>query len=280
MNLTLSNQKVCFVGAGAMAEAILRGMLGKEVALPKQLFVTNRGNVERLGELAAKYGVVVPDETRSAEALIRGADIVVLAMKPAQVEAACERLAPWVSPRQLIVSVIAGVTISALSRRLGEGLPIARTMPNTSSTIGRGATGLSFNGAASEEQRAAALSIFRAVGIVEVVDEEMLDVVTSVSGSGPAYIYYLMEAMIRSGVEGGLEESQAVRLTAETVIGAATMVKSTRQLPAELRRRVTSPHGTTHAAIEQLRERKFQESVAEAMRRCVERARELGETLG
>lgn len=279
MKMPLSDKKICFVGAGAMAEAIFRGMIGKEVASPTQIHVTNRSNQARLQELQSKYGVQIAPDRQGADKAIAEADVVVLAMKPVQVDEAAERLAPLVNSKQLIVSVIVGMSMESIERRLGKALPVARTMPNTSSTIGRGATGISFNSAASEMQRSAALTMFRAVGIVEEVDESMLDVVTSVSGSGPAYVYYMMEAMIRSGVDAGLDEDQAMRLTAETVIGAASMVKSTKQLPEELRRKVTSPNGSTHAAIETLRVHKFQEAVSDAMDSCVERARELGDTL-
>lgn len=279
MKMPLSDKKICFVGAGAMAEAIFRGMIGKEVALPAQIQVTNRSNQARLMELHGKYGVQVAADREASDRFIAEADIVVLAMKPVQVDEAAERLALLVKPTQLVVSVIVGMSMESIERRLGQALAVARTMPNTSSTIGRGATGISFNAAATESQRAAALTMFRAIGIVEEVEESMLDVVTSVSGSGPAYVYYMMEAMIRSGVDAGLDQDQAMRLTAETVIGAASMMKSTKQLPEDLRRKVTSPNGSTHAAIEKLREHNFQEAVEDAMDSCVERARELGEAL-
>jgi pyrroline-5-carboxylate reductase len=279
MKLAMGDKKVCFVGAGAMAEAIFRGMIGKEVARPEQIQVTNRRDMARLQDLHVKYGVQVPADADAADRFISEADIVVLAMKPVQVDDAAVRLAGLLRPEQLVVSVIVGMTTEAIERRLGMELPVARTMPNTSSTIGRGATGITFNERVTEEQRALTETMFRAVGIVEEVDEPMLDVVTSVSGSGPAYVYYMMEAMIRSGVEAGLDEDQARRLTAETVLGAATMVKVTNQLPQDLRRKVTSPNGSTHAAIERLREHNFQRTVADAMDCCVERARELGDML-
>ncbi len=279
MKLPMGDTKICFVGAGAMAEAIFRGMIGKEVARPEQIAVTNRQNTARLQEVHAKYGVTVPEDAEAADRLITEADLVVLAMKPVGVDDAAERLAALLRPEQLVVSVIVGMTTESIERRLGRELPVARTMPNTSSSIGRGATGIAFNERVSDAQRALTETMFRAVGIVEEVDEPMLDVVTSVSGSGPAYVYYMMEAMIRAGVEAGLDEQQATRLTAETVLGAATMVKTTNQLPQDLRRKVTSPNGSTHAAIERLRERNFQQTVAEAMDCCVERARELGDML-
>ena len=279
MKLALGDNKICFVGAGAMAEAIFRGMIGKEVARPEQIYVTNRQDAARLRDLHAKYGMQIPADAETADRFISEADVVVLAMKPVQVDDAALRLSKLLRPEQLVVSVIVGMTTEAIERRLGMELAVARTMPNTSSTIGRGATGITFNERVTEAQRTLTETMFRAVGIVEEVDEPLLDVVTSVSGSGPAYVYYMMEAMIRAGVDAGLDEEQATRLTAETVLGAATMVKATNQLPQELRRKVTSPNGSTHAAIERLRECNFQQTVADAMDCCVQRARELGDQL-
>jgi pyrroline-5-carboxylate reductase len=162
---------------------------------------------------------------------------------------------------------------------IGEGRAIARTMPNTSSTIGLGATGISFSPAVTEAQRELALAMFRAVGTVAVVNEPLLEAVNGVSGSGPAYVYYLMEAMIAAGVDLGLTEEASRELTVQTVRGAAEMVRLTGEQPAELRRKVASPGGTTQAAIETLERYSFQEGMNAAIRRCAERAREMGEAI-
>jgi pyrroline-5-carboxylate reductase len=149
-------------------------------------------------------------------------------------------------------------------------------MPNTSSNIGLGATGISFSSDVSESQRKAALDIFSSVGIVCAVEESRLDIITGVSGSGPAYVYYLIESMVKAGMEGGLTADQARDLTIQTVLGAAQMVKMTKEEPEILRKKVTSPGGTTEAAIAKLDEYAYSEAVQKAVLRAAERAGELG----
>jgi pyrroline-5-carboxylate reductase len=156
---------------------------------------------------------------------------------------------------------------------------IVRTMPNTSSTIGLGATGISFSSTVSNGQRLLAETMFQSIGLTAVVEEPLLDAVTGVSGSGPAYVYYLMEAMIEAGLSLGLSEEAARELTVQTVLGAAHMVKATNENPAELRRKVTSPNGTTQAAIETLDAHSFSQAVVRAIGRAAERAGEMGDEI-
>ncbi|WP_276351529.1 pyrroline-5-carboxylate reductase [Cohnella caldifontis] len=275
----LGNARICFYGAGSMAEAIFRGLIEAKLADPTQITVTNRQNALRLAELQQRYGVIPAVTEAAKQDALAGADVIVLGMKPKDSAAALRALAPLLRPEQLIVSAIAGLTIGTIGMILGEGRAIARTMPNTSSTIGLGATGISFSPAATATQRELALAMFRAVGIASVVEEPLLEAVNGVSGSGPAYVYYLMEAMISAGMELGLGEEAARDLTVQTVRGAAEMVRLTGENPAELRRKVTSPGGTTQAAIETLEGYRFQEGMNAAIRRCAERAREMGETI-
>ncbi len=275
----LDNVKICFYGAGSMAEAILRGMVDARLADPARITVMNRQNAERLEALRLRYGVrAAVDESTRLDAL-RGADIIVLGMKPKDAAAALRLLAPILSPHQLILSVIAGLSISTIDTLLGGNRPIARTMPNTSSTIGLGATGISYSPAATPAQRSQVEAIFAAVGISAVVDEPLIEAVNGVSGSGPAYVYYLMEAMIAAGQQLGLSSEAARELTVQTVRGAAEMVRQTGEDPAELRRKVTSPGGTTQAAIETMDSFRFQEGMQAAIVRCAERAREMGEAI-
>lgn len=270
---------IAFIGAGSMAEALLRGIIAKGVAAPDHIFAVNNSSDERLRFLRETYGIRASREPSVRDAAIGGADIVVLGMKPKDAKAAIADIRPLLHEGQLIVSVIAGLNISTLSRFLGRPFPIARTMPNTSSTIGLGATGISFTESVSPDQRQAALALFEAVGIVSIVEEHLLDLVTGVSGSGPAYLYYVMEAMIAAGVEGGLNEEAARQLTVQTVLGAVQMVAQTGEAPGELRRKVTSPNGTTQAALELLERNRVGESVSQAVQRAAERAKELGQAL-
>jgi pyrroline-5-carboxylate reductase len=275
----LAGVSLCFYGAGSMAEAILRGLVEAKLANPKSITVMNRQNADRLLALEAQYGVVpATTDALKAEALA-SADVIILGMKPKDSAAAIRVLRPTLRPEQLIVSVIAGLSISTMHQLLGTPQAIVRTMPNTSSTIGLGAAGISFSDTVSAAQKDLAISMFGAVGMASIVEEPLIEAVNGVSGSGPAYVYYLMEAMIDAGIQLGLTPEVAKELTVQTVRGAAEMVRSTGENPSELRRKVTSPNGTTHAAIETLDRFKFQEGMIQAIARCAERAREMGEAI-
>jgi len=267
---------VFFIGAGSMAEALLRGITGSGLLPPDRITVTNRSNAERLRELAGRYGVrTAMSEGDKLEALVRS-DVVVLGMKPRDAAAALADLKPHLEARHLVVSVIAGLSIGTIQKLLGRKQPVARAMPNTSSQIGLGATGIAFSAETGAAGRERALAMFRAIGIAEEVEERLLDAVTAVSGSGPAYIYYLMEAMLDAAARLGLSSGTARELIVQTVRGAAEMVRLTGEEPAELRRRVTSPGGTTQAAMETLERLGFREAMVQAMERAAQRAGELG----
>jgi pyrroline-5-carboxylate reductase len=276
----LESQKIAFAGAGSMAEAFIRGLTAKGIARPEHLFASNKSSVTRLIELREQYGIRAENEPEAAAEAIRAADIVVIAMKPKDVAQALSDLRPFLRPEQLLISVVAGLSIAKIEKLIGNDMPVVRTMPNTSTSIGLGAAGISFSPRVNDDQRAMALQMFEAAGIAIVVQEELIGIVNGVSGSGPAYIYYMMEAMIEAGVRGGLTAEQARLLTVQTVLGAASMVQSTGEDPAELRRKVTSPNGTTQAAIETLERFHFTEAVLTAIDRCVERAEELGAMIG
>ncbi|MNI48582.1 Pyrroline-5-carboxylate reductase [compost metagenome] len=175
-----------------------------------------------------------------------------------------------------MISVIAGMTIRTMQGLLGKSQPVVRTMPNTSSSIGLGATGIAYSKEVDEQSRRTALNIFEAVGLTSVIDEERMEILTGISGSGPAYIYYMMEAMIAAGIRGGLPAEQSRELTVQTVLGAARMVQQTGEEPAALRKKVTSPNGSTQAALEVLEKGDFFETVISAVNRCAERSREMG----
>lgn len=275
----LANANITFYGAGSMAEAILRGLVEAKLTEPSRLTVLNRQNAERLRELSQAYGVIPAIEDNHKLDALRTADIIVLGMKPKDAASAIGSLRPLLRPEQLIVSVIAGLSISTIHQLLDRPQPVVRTMPNTSSTIGLGATGISFSESVTDAQRELSLAIFNAIGMSVVVDEPLIEAVNGVSGSGPAYIYFMMEAMIDAGVQLGLSREAATALTAQTVRGAGEMVKLTGQDPAELRRKVTSPNGTTFAALEVMRQFGFEEGMNKAILRCAERAREMGEAI-
>lgn len=272
----LGSMQLCFYGAGSMAEAIVRGLIGQGLTAANNIGMLNRQNAERLSELNERYGVVTAGDDVAKLEMVRNADVVFLAPKPKDAAGVLEQLRDVLSPNQLIVSVIAGLSIRTIEQLLGRPMAIVRTMPNTSSTIGLGATGISYSESVTAEQRAIAEAMFQAVGLTAVVDEPLLDVVTGVSGSGPAYIYYMMESMIAAGVKLGLTTDAARELTVQTVLGAAEMVRTTGEQPADLRRKVTSPNGTTQAAIETLDAHQFSTAIDRAVARAAERAGELG----
>jgi len=267
---------IFFLGAGSMAEALIRGITESGLLPPERVTAANRRSAGRLRELSARYGIRPAfSEEEKIEALAR-ADVVVLGMKPKDAAEAIVALRPHLAPRHLIVSVIAGLSIGVIQNLLGRKQPVVRTMPNTSSQVGLGATGIAFSPEVGAEDRERALALFRAVGLAAVVEEDLLDAVTAVSGSGPAYIYYMMEAMMEAAARLGLSPEAARELTVQTVRGAAEMVRLTGEEPAELRRRVTSPGGTTQEAIETLERLGFREAVIQAMERAARRAGELG----
>lgn len=271
------SKNITFVGAGSMAEAIIRGLISEAGMQPEQLVAVNRSNEARLQELKKQYDIRYAAGAAERNDAIASADIVVLAFKPSDAAQGLLDLKPMLRKEQLLVSVIAGLSIDMMEAILGgTGWAIVRTMPNTSSTIGLGATGLSFSRGVSDAQRQLGEEMFRSVGIVSIVEESLMETIVGLSGCGPAYIYYMMEAMIEGGISGGLTYEEAKRLTVQTVMGAARMVELSGEEPAELRRKVTSPNGATHAAIETMDHCGFTDTVSKAIRRATERSAEMG----
>ncbi|BBH19665.1 pyrroline-5-carboxylate reductase [Paenibacillus baekrokdamisoli] len=272
----ISSLRLCFYGAGSMAEAFVRGILDRGLTEPGQISVMNRQNVTRLDELTTRYGIRAAADDQSKLSTLHEADIIFLAMKPKDAATALKQLRGLIKPHQLLISLVAGLSIDTITALLNQQNAIIRTMPNTSSTIGLGATGISFSSSVTEAQRLLAEQLLQSIGLTAIVEEPLLDVVTGVSGSGPAYVYYLMEAMIEAGRGLGLSEDTARDLTIQTVLGAAHMVKATNENPADLRRKVTSPGGTTQAAIETLDSHHFSKAIITAIGRAAERAGEMG----
>ncbi len=262
--------KVGFIGAGNMAEALVGGM--RAAGWPAdRIAVTNRSNRSRLVSLATRYGILAfPDKC----GLCQHADVLVLAVKPKDVDEALAQLQPYVRPSHRLVSVVAGLTLARLERTF-PGLAVVRAMPNTPSAIREGVTAYALGRHATERDAQLARMLFGSVGAVVEVPEERMDLVTGLSGSGPAYVFFLVESLIEAGVRVGLPASVARDLVVQTVFGAARMLRETGEDPAELRRRVTSPGGTTMAGVGALEEHGVRGAVVEAVRRATLRAREL-----
>jgi len=273
----MENQKICFVGAGAMAEAILCGLLNKRIVKPGQIAVTNRDDRFRLDELVYNFGVVADSEQRYQS--IQEASILILAMKPKDVRSALQDIRTYTNENQLIISVVAGISTDLITEELGHSAPVIRTMPNTSAIVGLSATGLCAGKYAKEEHMLLAQAIFEAIGIVVVSSEDQLDAITGISGSGPAYVYFLVESMMKGAEDVGFPKEEAKSLILQTLLGAAQMLMETGEDPAYLREKVTSPNGTTQAGLDTLRKYQFEEAIRACIQQATLRSKELGAIL-
>lgn len=272
----LHNQRICFYGAGSISEAIVKGLLLEQLIAPEQITLINRSNLQRLHMLQEQYQISIARNADEKEHALRHASIIIVAVKPSDAISALHTLSAYVAPEQLLLTVVAGLSISQIQHILQIPLPIVRAMPNTSSAIQLGATGICFSTHVTPQHQQLALCILNAIGLTTLVDESQMNWVTGISGSGPAYVYYLMESMISAGMQGGLSKEQAAELTIQTVLGAINMVQLTNIELADLRQQVTSPGGTTQAAIELLEANHFSELIIQAANRAAERANELG----
>jgi len=269
--------RVTFIGAGNMAGAIIGGMI--ESGFSPDAITATAPDEAILAPLRERLGIHTATDNDQA---VADADVVVLAVKPQIMRDVCVQLRAAVQARQpLIVSVAAGLPAATLEHWLGGGLPVVRCMPNTPALVGAGAAGLYANARVDKTQRQLATELMAAVGLVEWVDDEaLLDAVTAVSGSAPAYFFLMFEAMEEAGAAMGLPADTARRLAMQTALGAAKMALSSDKLPAELKRNVMSPGGTTERAVEHLEQAGLRRMMAEAMTACADRARDMADELG
>ncbi len=266
-------ETIGFIGSGNMAEALIKGVTGAGVYKPENILISDV-RPERLELLAEKYGVRKAD---SNAALAGKVDILVLSVKPQNMADALQSIKDAVGADTFVISIAAGIKVANITAVLGD-MAIVRVMPNTPALIGEGASALFANDKA-RPMLEKAKSIFSAVGKTVVVEDEgLIDAVTAVSGSGPAYYFLLMEEMIKAAVELGLAEDAAKDLVLQTAKGAGMLAieaDSNSESPAELRRKVTSPGGTTEAALAVLTKGEFGPLIAAAIKRACERSREL-----
>jgi pyrroline-5-carboxylate reductase len=271
----MSNTRIAFIGAGNMAASLIGGMRAQGVDASR-ITACDPG-AETRARVAKEHGIKTFADNGQA---IDGADVVLIAVKPQVMKAVCESLRPHLQPGQLIVSVAAGITSASMANWLGER-PIVRCMPNTPALVRQGVSGLFATAQVSAEQRQQAEQLLSAVGVALWLDEEQqLDAVTAVSGSGPAYFFLLIEAMTAAGVKLGLPQETAAKLTLQTALGAAHMAINSDVDAAELRRRVTSPSGTTEAAIKSFQAGGFEALVEKALGAAAHRSAEMAEQLG
>lgn len=260
------------IGAGNMGEALIRGILSAGRVSPGDLVVLE-AREERVREMTARYGV---SAARDLKDLLKRCETVVVAVKPQSVAGLLRLVSPAQAKGKLLISIAAGIPIRVFLDAVGEKASVARAMPNTPAQVGSGATGICFSPAVTKLQRDRARRIFSAVGtVVEFPREELLDVVTALSGSGPAYVFLFIEALADGAVRAGMPREEALLLAASAVEGAARMVRETGMHPGALKDRVTSPGGTTAAGLAALERGAFRGTVLEAVDAAWRRCREL-----
>lgn len=271
------NKKIAFLGAGSMAEALIAGIVKMRATTPGDLWVSNRSNDTQLIRLKEQYGII---PCRDMHTLLADADIVLIAVKPKDVYTVLQQAKSFLKNSMLLISVAAGVSTKSLEAITENSMPIVRAMPNTSAAVGKSATALSGNDYIKQEDLALAKEIFKTVGMVVYTEEKKMDAVTGLSGSGPAYIYYLIEAMQQSAKQIGLEHEEAQNLIIQTLMGAAEMVHSSDKSPQTLRYEVTSPGGTTEAGIRILEHHGVKEAFIECIKEATLQSERMGRELG
>ena len=260
-----------FIGCGNMAQAMLKGILSKGL-FQKEDVIVSRRNEEALKVIGDELGIRITTDNKEVAEM---ADVLVLAIKPYQFAQVIPEIAESVKENALIISIAAGQTISNIENLFGKTIKLVRTMPNTPALVLAGATGMCFNANVTEEEKEQAVKLFESFGVVAQVEESMIDTVIGVSGSAPAYIFMVIEAMADAAVADGMPRAQAYELAAQTVYGSAKMVLETGKHPGELKDMVCSPGGTTIEAVRVLEEKGLRSAIIEGQMACVKKAREL-----
>jgi pyrroline-5-carboxylate reductase len=260
-----------FVGTGNMGEALIRGLLKVGVAEPSQV-VGSDPRSDRTAELAEKYGIRTTTDNRE---IARQADIIILAVKPQVMERVLDEIGPEIHAHALVISIAAGVPLSAIEARLPQARVI-RTMPNTPALVGAGATAIAVGGHATGDDLKAARRIFDSVGMTVALDEAQMDAVTGLSGSGPAYVFLVIEALADAGVKVGLSRHHAQALAAQTLLGSAKLLIETNEHPGRLKDMVTSPGGTAIAGLHTIEAGGLRTTLMDAVEAATKRSQELG----
>ena len=271
-----NSSTIGFIGAGNMAYALISGLINN--GFPAVNIAVSDLSSELLSQRKTEFNLKVFTDNTD---LVNNCDIIVLAVKPQVLFDVCDQIKNDISDKHLIISIAAGIRSHDINRWLGKGRAIVRTMPNTPALLGKGITGMFANEEVSDEQKTNSEDIINAVGSsIWVESEDMVDAVTAVSGSGPAYFFLMIESMTKAGMALGLDEESANKLSIETALGAAMMAKNSSDNVYELRAKVTSPNGTTQAAIESFQDQDFEVVVSHALRAAYDRASELAQELG
>lgn len=269
-------ERIAILGTGSMGSAILAGLLAAGFD-PARVSVSTKSEASAR-KLNDQYAVAAHALETSAEAnrlAVAGADVVLVGVKPAYVASTLAEVADALAPGALVISVAAGITNSTMEAAVNAGVRVIRSMPNTPAIVGRAVTGLAKGSRASEADLAIATQLFQTVGRVVVVDESQIDALSTISGSGPAYVFYFIEQLTKAAVDHGFTAEQAAILVNDTFLGAAELVAATGKAPVELRRQVTSPNGTTERAIAVFDQANLAEVFKQATDAALARAREL-----
>lgn len=267
----MERKRIGFIGAGNMGEALIRGLLAARVVTARGVLVSEP---DRERANAVRKALRVRAARDNGE-LARKADVIFLAVKPGQVDKILQEIAPLLDRSKLLVSVAAGVTLARIESRLGSPVRLIRVMPNTPALVGEGAAAVSCGPLATAADRRFIMRVFNSVGRAVEIDEDLMDAVTGLSGSGPAYVFSMIQALADGGVQAGLPRGTALELAAQTVLGSARMVLETGMHPLELRDQVASPGGTTIEGVAILEGMGFKGTVMAAVEAAVERSREL-----
>jgi pyrroline-5-carboxylate reductase len=271
----MQTRRIGMLGAGNMAGALIRGLLASGTVRAEQIQASDVHR-ERLDELAAEHGIVTHADNL---ALVRWSDLLVLAVKPQVIDRVLDQCGTAVQSATLVVSIAAGVPIRSLEARLPAGVRVIRAMPNTAAIALAGATAIAPGAHATEEDVAVATALFDAVGRTVVLDESLIDAVTGLSGSGPAYVMVMIEALADGGVKVGLHRDTALLLAAQTVYGSAKLLLDTGEHPGRLKDMVTSPGGTAIAGLHTLESGGLRRTLIDAVDTATRRAVELGEIM-
>lgn len=270
--LMFTGKKISIIGGGNMGEVIAAGIVSAGLIPATDLTVTDVVS-GRLDHLKKHYGIAVSSNNKSA---VKGADIVIVAVKPQVMGSVLSGLASAVTKSTLVISIAAGIPVSFIEGYLKKGTPVVRVMPNTPALIGEGAAALAAGTAASDADLGLATKIFDSVGLTVTVNEELMDAVTGLSGSGPAYGFIIIEALSDAGVKMGLTRDVSLKLAAQTMAGAARLCLTGDRHPGQLKDMVTSPGGTTIAGVKALEEGKLRATLMDAVEAATLRSKELG----
>ncbi len=268
----LDKARIGVVGAGNMGEALIGGVIKACIVEAGQITASRRSEVA-LAYLRDTWGIRTTTDNRQ---LAKDCDILLLAVKPQAMSEVLAEMAPCFRPGHVVISIAAGITTSFIESFTGNDIPVIRVMPNTPALVGQAVSPYCLGTHGSATQALVASQIFSAVGVTVQVEEDMMDAITALSGTGPAYLFYLLEGLIEAGTAMGLPEHLCRALVRQTAYGAAKLVVETPRTPRQLRAQVTSPQGTTHAAMTHLDAERFPEKLKAAVMKARDRARELG----